>query len=121
MTGETGKLAGLLSDDIVLAADGGGKATAFRQPISGRDDVLAFIAERLSQWWRLYEWQAVNINGMRGVLLLEDRHIIAAVSFSCDENDRATGIYVMRNPDKLALLLDGKARLWAVSGFKNRR
>lgn len=110
MTGETGRLAGLLSDDIVLAADGGGKATAFRQPVSGRDDVLAFIAERLGQWWRVYEWQTAMINGMRGVFLLEDRHIIAAVSFSCDENDRATGIYVMRNPDKLALLLNGKAR-----------
>lgn len=110
-TGDTGALATLLSDDIVLAADGGGKAAAIGQPVSGRAEVLAFVAARLTQWWRTYEWRIAPINGLLGVLLFENGRLIAAVSFSCDAQDRATGIYIVRNPDKLALIRETGTRL----------
>ncbi|WP_378946097.1 hypothetical protein [Mesorhizobium sp. ANAO-SY3R2] len=110
-TGETGRLAALLADDIVLAADGGGKVAAIGQPVSGKADVLAFVTESLGRWWDTYEWRTAVINGTHGALLFEGGQIAAAVSFSCDDEDRATGIYIMRNPDKLARLVDTKAQL----------
>lgn len=111
MTGETGRLAALLSDDIILSADGGGKVPAIEASIFGQADVLAFVRKRLNHWWSAYEWRTVIINGTRGALLLESDHIVATVSFSFNEEDRAAGIYIMRNPDKLALVRDTKVQI----------
>jgi len=101
--GETSQLAALLSDDIRFTADGGGKASALLEVLHGKDDVLAFI-QRLHRFWRNLEWRDVNINGARGVLILQDGAVIAAVSFAYQETDRLSDIYVVRNPDKLSML-----------------
>ncbi len=103
-TGVTEPLAALLSDDIALTADGGGKVTTIERALSGKPEVLPFVAERLRNWWSSYEWQLVRINGALGALLLENGQIVAALSFAFDAEGRATGIFIMRNPDKLARL-----------------
>lgn len=108
-TGETARLAGLLADDIVLAADGGGRVAAARTAIVGRAAVLAFLAERLHAWWGRYDWHPTNVNGALGVVLTDGAETVAVVSFSADAADRATGIYIMRNPDKLAGFREGAA------------
>ena len=100
-TGATERLAALLSDDIALCADGGGKVPALRQTLHGRRSVLAFVAECLRDWWSDYTWTPADINGSRGAMLLQNGHIAASVSFAYDEAGRAAGIYIMRNPDKL--------------------
>ncbi len=65
--------------------------------------MLAFI-QRLRSFWRDLEWRNVNINGTRGVLILENGAVIAVISFAYDDTDQLSGIYVVRNPDKLAML-----------------
>lgn len=101
--GETSQLAALLSDDIRFTSDGGGKVSALLEVLHGKADVLAFI-QRLHSFWRNLEWRDVNINGTRGVLILESGAVNAAVSFAYDDTDQLSGIYVVRNPDKLAML-----------------
>ncbi|HYG87136.1 MAG TPA: RNA polymerase sigma factor SigJ [Azospirillum sp.] len=101
-TGVTGPLAALMSQDIELRADGGGKVPAVLEPLFGRESVLDFIAGKLSEFWKDYEWQPADINGTRGALLLKDGRIAASVSFACDADGRLSGIFIMRNPDKLA-------------------
>ena len=101
--GETSQLAELLSDDIRFTADGGGKVSALLEVLQGKDAVLAFV-QRLHSFWSNLEWRDVNINGARGVLILQDGVVSAAVSLAYDEADRLSGIYVVRNPDKLAML-----------------
>ncbi len=101
--GETLQLAELLSDDIRFTADGGGKVSALLEVLQGKDAVLAFV-QRLHSFWSNLEWRDVNINGARGVLILQDGVVSAAVSLAYDEADRLSGIYVVRNPDKLAML-----------------
>lgn len=103
-TGQTDLLSGLLAEDVVLAADGGGKVAAIATPLSGRETVLGFIATSLSAWWRGYAWEETTINGSHGALLRSGGVLEAAVSFSYDSQGCATGIYVVRNPDKLASL-----------------
>lgn len=100
--GGTQQLAALLSDDIALSADGGGKVQTIQRILHGKADVLAFISEALSGYWRPYEWAITDINGGRGVILQHDGHVAAAVSFGYDDAGNATNIYIMRNPDKLA-------------------
>ena len=64
--------------------------------------MLDFIARALRQYWRPYRWVIADLNGGRGILLQHDGVTIGAVSFAYDDAGRATGIYIMRNPDKLA-------------------
>ncbi|KAF0805984.1 sigma-24 (FecI) [Alcanivorax sp. S71-1-4] len=103
-SGDTASLALLMSDDIELRTDGGGKVQALLAPLSGKAPVLDFIAGRLNLYWRAYTWHLTWINGGYGALLVDAGHIVASVSFACDAAGRATGIFIMRNPDKLARL-----------------
>ncbi|MGJ7903095.1 RNA polymerase sigma factor SigJ [Lysobacter sp. 1R34A] len=102
--GRTAPLAALLSEQIALRADGGGKVTAVAEALHGRDAVLGFIESVLHPACRNDRWTFVDLNGSRGVILERDGRIEAAVSFGYDENDRLRDIFIMRNPDKLARL-----------------
>lgn len=103
-SGATDQLATLLADDIALSADSGGKVPAIDRVLHGRAEVLDFVAQSLRQYWGGYRWVAAPINGGRGVILEKDGVAAASVSFAYDEAGRATNIYIMRNPDKLARL-----------------
>lgn len=103
-SGTTASLASLLSNDIRLSADGGGKVPAILDVLRGRADVIGFLSGRLSKYWAGYHWRTANINGARGFLLDFDGVITAAVSFGFDETGKASDIFIMRNPDKLANL-----------------
>lgn len=102
--GRTAPLAALLSEQIALHADGGGKVTAVAQAVRGRDAVLGFISQVLHPACRDDRWTFVDLNGSRGVILERDGRIEAAMSFGYDPDDRLRDIYIMRNPDKLARL-----------------
>ena len=103
-SGSTGQLATLLADDVALSADGGGKVPAILQALRGKAKVLDFIARNLRGYWGAHEWIASDINGGRGIILRQGGLTTASVSFAYDEAGRATGIYIMRNPDKLPCL-----------------
>jgi hypothetical protein len=98
--GATEQLTALLSDDIELRADGGGKVPAVGV-LRGKAEVLDIIAQA-RQWWGSYQWIASDINGGRGVILQKGGLAVASVSFAYDEAGKATSIYIMRNPDKLS-------------------
>jgi RNA polymerase sigma-70 factor (ECF subfamily) len=104
VTGATDRFASLLTDDIELAADGGGKVPAVREILRGKARVLAFVRDALHRHWNAHEWAVTDINGKRGVMVRKDGAIVASVTFAYDEDGRAAGIYIMRNPDKLAAL-----------------
>lgn len=102
-SGRTGRFATMLSDEIALSADGGGKVSAVPYVLHGKQSVLDFISKGLHRFWADYEWRPAEINGGRGVLLIaEDGHVSASVTFGYDEVGRLSGIYIVRNPDKLA-------------------
>lgn len=102
--GRTAPLAALLSEQIALRADGGGKVAAVAEALHGRDAVLGFIQAVLHPACRDDRWLFVDLNGSRGVILERDGKIEAAISFGYDDDDRLRDIFIMRNPDKLARL-----------------
>ena len=69
--------------------------------ITGTSDVLAFVAKGLRKYWRDYELAPAYLNGTRGFTVTHQETIVAAVSFAYDATGKVTGIYIMRNPDKL--------------------
>jgi len=101
--GDMNRFAALLSDDIELSVDSGGKVAAIARTLHGKADILEFL-KNAQRWWYTYRWVEMDLNGGRGVVLIGDGEPITAMSFAYDEEGRATNIYVMRNPDKLARL-----------------
>ena len=103
-SGKPAHLASLLSDDIRLSADGGGKVPTVLGVLHGKADVMAFLVERLHEYWADFQWIGADINGGRGIILQKDGVTSATVSFAFDETGKVTDIYVVRNPDKLSRL-----------------
>jgi len=101
-TGSVDALAGLLSDDVRLSADGGGKVSAARRVMHGTEEVLRFIQQGLHAWWASGRLEEATINGNRGFILRDGGMVASAVSFAYDEDGQLTDVFIMRNPDKLA-------------------
>ncbi|MDC0716004.1 RNA polymerase sigma factor SigJ [Nannocystis bainbridge] len=101
--GHTERLAALLASDVELRADSGGKVPALRETLQGKAAVLAFVHATLHRFWGAFTCESPDLNGARALVFRAgDGAAIAAVSFAYDERGAATGIYIMRNPDKLA-------------------
>ncbi len=101
--GDMNRFAVLLSNDIELSADSGGKVPAIARTLHGKAEILEFL-ENAKRWWYSHRWVEMDLNGGRGLVLIGDGQPITALSFAYDEEGRATNIYVMRNPDKLSRL-----------------
>jgi RNA polymerase sigma-70 factor, ECF subfamily len=102
--GDMDGLLGLMSKEIVLYADGGGKATAVPNPIYGADNVVRFLvgARRKLLPTDLVR-QVAQINGQPGVVsFLHGRpHSVLTMEVT---DGRVCNIYIVSNPDKLAQL-----------------
>ena len=102
--GATEQLAMLLSNDIRLSADGGGKVPTILNILRGKNHVLAFLFKGLKKYWAGHRWVNVDINGARGFAIKHNGATVATVSFAYDESGMATDIFIVRNPDKLTNL-----------------
>jgi RNA polymerase sigma-70 factor, ECF subfamily len=102
VSGDTSQLLALLREDVVLHADGGGKATAAVNPIFGADRVSRFFAG-LAKKGVAADLQAkfADVNGEPGVLLYFGEQLAYIGTLQLDENDRIAGIFLVANPDKL--------------------
>lgn len=101
-TGSTAVLATLLSDDVRLSSDGGGKVTATRRVMRGPGEVLRFIEAGLHVWWPPEALVEVPLNGEPGFVVRDGDGIVATVSFAWNEAGQLQDVFIMRNPDKLA-------------------
>lgn len=113
-TGDSDALAGLLSEQVTLTADGGGKATAVRSALHGKTDVLRFVLRGLRRFWQDSTLHPAMLNGTEGFILTHENAVYATVTFGFDEAGNADQIFIVRNPDKLAHL-SGMPRTGAVS------
>ena len=97
--GDLQQLLDVISPDVVLISDGGGKASAARRPILGRDKVLRFLAGVLPADIRL---EAVWINGENGLAFREAGEV-TAIATAVVQDGVVTTMHIVRNPDKLSL------------------
>ncbi len=104
-SGDAGPLAALLSGEVRLSTDGGGRVPALLETLEGKTPVMAFLSDRLSRYWMDFGWRPADINGAGGFVLEQDGATVAAVTFGYDVAGLATDIFIMRNPDKLARLV----------------
>ena len=98
-TGNVSALAGLLAEDAVLHADGGGKRKAALNPIYGRDRVLRFIAGAAHKW-PVGGLRPVVINGLPGCVVSLPDGGVQTIALEVSGGS-IKAIYSVRNPDKL--------------------
>ncbi|MEE2733252.1 MAG: RNA polymerase sigma factor SigJ [Pseudomonadota bacterium] len=107
--GDTDTLMHLLSEDVIFHSDGGGKAAAARRVLSGREAVLDWIGRaitpNLRQAGANLHHRQLWFNGAPGLLLFAGSELVTAFQFVIDAQG-IQGIYALRNPDKLRLLLE---------------
>lgn len=108
-TGDTADLGRALRADADLRADSGGKAVAVRHVIESRPRVCAFVASVLSPAWRGMQASVGRINGALGLMVESDDALHASVSFAYDPEGRVRHVFIMRHPNKLAVLRSSSA------------
>jgi RNA polymerase sigma-70 factor (ECF subfamily) len=100
--GDLGGLMELLAADVVMTADGGGKAPAIRQPVHGSERVARFLVD-FARWVRGAEVQirTAEINGQPGAITSDrDGRLISVMALDIAEG-RVQSIRGIVNPDKL--------------------
>lgn len=102
--GDTAGLVALLSDHVVLYADGGGKSAAVPLPIWGPEKVARFILRAPAKFLpKDLVRRVVGINGQPGVVSYHGGRPFSA--FTVDISDgRIQKIYIVANPEKLSRL-----------------
>jgi RNA polymerase sigma-70 factor, ECF subfamily len=102
--GDMDGLLALLSSDVVMHTDGGGRANALPLPIYGPDKVARASVFGLSKLKALKPLQRiVEVNGEPGIVSYLDGRPQSV--FTIEVNDgRIRAIYIVTNPDKLSYL-----------------
>jgi RNA polymerase sigma-70 factor, ECF subfamily len=102
-TGDLDGLLSLLSPDVVVWTDGGGKVSAAIRPVTGAHRAARFllsVAKRHSEGTSARE---VDLNGQPGLVLEADGQVHTALTLDV-VGGRVVGVRVVRNPDKLVAL-----------------
>ncbi|MGQ3101729.1 MAG: sigma-70 family RNA polymerase sigma factor [Sphingopyxis solisilvae] len=101
-SGDMGALGAMLAADVGMWADGGGKRPAAAIPILGKALVMK-LHRSVAVLLRKYGSTMVHtgmINGLPGFVTREADGELQTTALEI-EDGKVTGIYVMRNPDKL--------------------
>ncbi|MET8080506.1 RNA polymerase sigma-70 factor [Streptomyces sp. NPDC005303] len=100
---ETGDLQGLLdvlAPDVVLVSDGGGVKQAAPRPIVSADKVARFIRGGIAKFTVTLTGESTQVNGSPALLLRVNGEIDGVLAVRV-EDGRITGLYYVRNPEKL--------------------
>ncbi|MCX4093674.1 RNA polymerase sigma-70 factor [Nocardia sp. alder85J] len=100
-TGDLQRLLDLLAPDVVFLSDGGGIKQAFLHPVLGRTAVAALLSGGTSWMGAVVTTEPAQVNGHPALLLRLDGEIDGIVATRLDEG-RITGVYFVRNPEKLS-------------------
>jgi len=105
-SGDSDALTALLAKDVGFWSDGGGKATAARRPLVGREQVLNFLigVRRVADTAGLLAQASLTVEEVNAepAVVLRVRQQLESIFVVSVEGDTITGIRVVRNPDKLA-------------------
>lgn len=98
--GDMQSLMDVLAPGAVLLSDGGGKVAAARKPVVGADNIARFLLGIAKTPVPEMRVEATLLNGMPALVVFS-RTRIDVVALIQSSNDCVTGVYLVRNPDKL--------------------
>src|SRR6266699_5909586 len=101
-TGEMTPLMNLLSEDVILWADGGGKVKqAALRPIGGRDAVARFSLGTKRFWPENSRVELEEVNGQAALIIRAGGQAFSVLTIDVEEG-RIQAIRIIANPEKLA-------------------
>lgn len=100
-SGEMSALTDLLSENVVLWADGGGKIKqAALRPIRGRDAVARFCLGTKRFWPENYHVELEKINGQTALIIHAGSQVFSILTMDVEQGSIQT-IRIIANPEKL--------------------
>jgi len=100
--GEMTPLMNLLSDDVILWADGGGKVKqAALRPISGRDAVARFSLGTKRFWPENARVELAEVNGQAALIIRTGGQVFSVLTIDVEQG-QIQAIRIIANPEKLA-------------------
>lgn len=100
-TGDLQSLLDILAPNVVFLGDGGGVKQAVLRPIAGADKVARVLATGLQTIRATGALQPAQVNGHPALILRFNGEIDTVVAMRIDDG-LITGIYAVRNPEKLS-------------------
>jgi RNA polymerase sigma-70 factor (TIGR02957 family) len=100
-TGDLQSLVDVLAPDVVMLSDGGGVKQALLQPIKGANRVARLLGRGLPRIVGEVTVEPVQINGGPALIIRIDGEIDNVVAVRIDDG-LVTGLYFVRNPEKLS-------------------
>ena len=103
--GDMTELLSLLKENVILHADGGGKALATLEILEGKKTVANFLQEKVTPGFVSQDPSSAAIsqvwfNGTPGLVIWIDKKPVTAFNFKII-NGKINKIHALRNPDKL--------------------
>ncbi|GAA1973680.1 RNA polymerase sigma-70 factor [Catenulispora subtropica] len=102
-TGDLQRLLDVMAPDIVTLSDGGGVRHALPRPIVGAGKVARLAARRWFTGGLPRSVEPIQVNGGSGLLVRVGGEIDSVLTFRFDDG-LISGLYVVRNPEKLVWL-----------------
>lgn len=99
-TGDLAAMRSMMSDEVQLVSDGGGKVRSFMRVLRGAGRVAGVFWSVEHRWPGQVTYRPALVNGEPGLLRYVEGKLESAQSFIVDEG-RIVAVFVMRNPDKL--------------------
>lgn len=99
-SGDRAAMKSLLSADVQLVSDGGGKVKSFQKILQGAARVAGVYWSLEHAFPQQVVYRAARVNGEMGLLRYVNGKIESAHSFIVDD-DRIVAVFILRNPDKL--------------------
>jgi RNA polymerase sigma-70 factor (ECF subfamily) len=100
-TGDLQSLLDILAPDVVFLGDGGGVKQAVLRPIVGAGKVARLLATGLSRIPATASLQPAQVNGYPALILRLNGEIDTVLAVRIDDG-LITGLYAVRNPEKLS-------------------
>ncbi|OLT20464.1 RNA polymerase subunit sigma-24 [Actinomadura sp. CNU-125] len=90
----------VLAPEVVLVADGGGLKQAARQPVTGAEKIVRYMLRGIGKHAPTLTGEITVVNGNPALVVRLDGEIDGVMAIRV-EDARITGLYYVRNPDKL--------------------
>jgi RNA polymerase sigma-70 factor (TIGR02957 family) len=100
-TGDLQRLLDILAPDVVALADGGGVVQAVVRPVVGAGKVARLLTAGLGRIAAVASLQPAQVNGYPALILRLNGAIDTVIAVHLDDG-LITGLYAVRNPEKLS-------------------
>ncbi len=100
--GDAAAFEATLSEDVEVWADGGGKAIAARNVITGAREVTRFFLALVEKGLMTLDVEYRPVNGSTAAVLTQDDLVNTVLTVHVDPDGRVSHIFSMRNPEKMA-------------------